>query len=94
MSIALADHLKIPDEILSARVGDETVILNMKTGLYHGLDVVGTRFFELVKSTDDLLEVHRRMLSEFDVPADRLEADLLALSEEMQAKGIFAVSSS
>ena len=92
MSIALTDHLKIADEILSSPMDKETVILNLKTGIYYGLDSVGTRFFELLKSTSDLGEVHRQLLSEFDVSADRLEADLLALSREMHAKGILVVS--
>lgn len=88
MTIALTDHLKLADEILSTRMDQETVILNLKTGMYHGLDPVGTRFFELLKSTEDLAGVRRQLLSEFDVPAGRLEADLLALSEEMLARGI------
>jgi hypothetical protein len=92
MTIALTDHLMIADEILSSRVDRETVILNLKTGMYHGLDPVGTRFFEVLKGTPNLAEAHRQLLCEFDVPADRLEADLLALSEEMLAKGILAVA--
>jgi hypothetical protein len=76
------------DEILSTRMDRETVILNLKTGMYHGLDPVGTRFFEVLKSTGDLGEVHRHLLAEFDVSPERLEADLLALSEDMLAKGI------
>ena len=68
MSIALTDRVKVTDDVLSSRMGDETVLLNLKTGMYHGLDVVGTRFFELLKSTADLGGIHRQLLSEFDVP--------------------------
>jgi hypothetical protein len=92
MSIALTDRVKVTDDVLSSRMGDETVLLNLKTGMYHGLDVVGTRFFELLKSTTDLGGIHRELLSEFDVPPDRLEVDLLALAEEMHASGILVVS--
>jgi hypothetical protein len=92
MTIALTDHLTLADEVLSSRVDRETVILNLKTGMYHGLDPVGTRFFEVLKNSSSLAEVHRQLLAEFDVPADRLEADLLALSEDMLAKGILVVA--
>ena len=88
----LTDRVKVTDDVLSSRMGDETVLLNLKTGMYHGLDVVGTRFFELLKSTTDLEGIHRQLLSEFDVQPDRLEADLLALAEEMHAHGILVVS--
>ena len=92
MSIKLADRLQIEDEVLSTRMDRETVILNLKTGMYHGLDAVGTRFFELVKSNGELAEVHRQLLMEFDVAPERLEADLLSLSEDMIAKGILMVA--
>jgi hypothetical protein len=92
MSITLADRLKIADEILARRIADETMILNMKTGVFYCLDPIGTRFFDLLRSTGDLQEVYRQLLSEYDVSAAELEADLLALCDELQAKGISVLS--
>ncbi len=94
MPITLADRLKIADEILARRIADETMILNMKTGVCYYLDPIGTRFFDLLRSTGDLQEVYRQLLSEYDVSAVRLEADLLALCEELQATGISVLSKS
>jgi hypothetical protein len=94
MPITLADRLKIADEILARRIADETMILNMKTGVFYRLDPIGTRFFDLLRSTGDLQEVYRQLLSEYDVSAARLEADLLALCEELQATGISVLSKS
>jgi Coenzyme PQQ synthesis protein D (PqqD) len=88
MKGTLNDRLKVPDEVLTAKVGDETVLLNMQTGMYHSLDAVGTRFLELLRSGGGLDVVHRAMLDEFDVPAERLEIDLLKLSRDMLAKGL------
>jgi hypothetical protein len=92
MSIKIADRVRVGDEVLSSRMDKETVILNLKTGMYHGLDPVGTRFFELVKASGNLAEVHRQLLTEFDVTPDRLEADLLSLCQEMMAKGILEIA--
>jgi hypothetical protein len=88
MNTALNDHLEVPDEVLSTRVGDETVLLNLQTGMYHSLDPVGTRFLELLRNAGGLDAVHRTMLDEFDVSAERLETDLLKLSHDMLAKGL------
>jgi hypothetical protein len=88
MSIALNHRLVVPDEVLSAKVGDETVLLNLETGMYHSLDPVGTRFFELIKANGDLGAAHGAMLAEFEVSAERLEADLSRLCETMLAKGL------
>jgi Coenzyme PQQ synthesis protein D (PqqD) len=94
MTIAFTDHLKVADEILSTKMEQETIILNLKTGMYHGLDPVGTRFFELLESAGDLAEVHRQLLAEFDVSPDRLEKDLLSLSQEMLSKGVLIIAKS
>jgi Coenzyme PQQ synthesis protein D (PqqD) len=88
MTTALSDCLKVPEEVLTAKVGEETVLLNLKTGMYHSLDPTGTRFLELLKITGGLEAVHRAMMEEFDVPAGTLEADLLKLSQDMLTRGL------
>lgn len=92
MSITLNDHLLVPDEVLTARVGDELILLNLETGMYHGLDPVGTRFFELLEATGELCAVHRTMLDEFEVTAERLEAGLLRICEAMVARGLLVAN--
>jgi Coenzyme PQQ synthesis protein D (PqqD) len=88
MNMALKGHLEVPDEVLTTRVGDETILLNLQTGMYHSLDPVGTRFLELLRNASGLDAVHRTMLDEFDVAAEKLETDLLRLSQDMLAKGL------
>jgi hypothetical protein len=88
MNMALKGHLEVPDEVLTTRVGDETILLNLQTGMYHSLDPVGTRFLELLRNVGDLDAVQRTMLDEFDVAAEKLETDLLRLSQDMLAKGL------
>jgi hypothetical protein len=88
MNMVLKDHLKVPDEVVTTRVGDETVLLNLQTGMYHSLDPVGTRFLELLRNAGGLDAVHRTMLDEFDVAAEKLESDLVRLSQDMLAKGL------
>ena len=41
-------RLQISEQVVTRRVGDETVLLNLESGIYFGLDPVGSRFFELL----------------------------------------------
>lgn len=91
MAISLNSHLMIPEEVLSTTVGDESVLLNLRTGTYFGLDVVGTRFFQLLSEGDCLSTVHRMMMDEFEVSAERLEQDILRLTEQMATKGLLSI---
>jgi hypothetical protein len=88
MDVTLHDHLIVPDDVLSTKVGEDTVLLNLETGMYHSLNGVGTRFFDLLQNSKNLDDIRQSMLEEFDVPPERLEADLLKLSREMLAKGL------
>ena len=88
MTLALNDHLRIPEQVLTSKVGDETVLLNLQTGMYYSLDPVGTRFLELLQRTSRLDEVHHALLEQFDVSTAKLEADLLKLSQDMLTRGL------
>jgi hypothetical protein len=86
--VTLSDSVRIPDQVAARKIGDETILLNLETGTYFGLDPVGSRFLELVEQNGKLAAAHCAMLEEFDVAPMVLEADLLRLSEEMCAKGL------
>ena len=73
------------------KVGEETILLNLNTGIYFGLDAVGSRFVELLETGGEIAAAHRVMLQEFDVTAEVLETDLLRLAEEMCAKRLLVV---
>ena len=80
--------LKIPEQVVTRQVGDETVLLNLESGTYFGLDPVGSRFLELLEADGALAAVIARMLEEFEVTEAQLEDDLLRLADEMLASGL------
>jgi hypothetical protein len=84
----LNDSLRIPESVASCRIGDETILLNLETGVYFGLDAVGSRFLELLERNGEIAAAHRTLLEEFEVQPEILEADLLRLAKEMCAKGL------
>lgn len=88
MSIMLDSQLIIPETIYTQEVGEETILLDTRGGLYFSLDPVGTRMWQLIREHGSLRAVHETMLSEYDVTPERLETDLLALAEKMIAKGL------
>lgn len=82
------DILRVSEDVATRRIGDETVLLNLKTGTYFGLDAVGSRFLELLEQDGKIAVILRTMLEEFDVEPQTLEIDILQLSEEMRSKGL------
>jgi hypothetical protein len=84
----LADKLSIPPEVMTRTVGEETVILDLATGTYFGLDPVGARIWELVGEGKSLGEVCGQMLEEYEVSREELEGDVLRLAEELAGRGL------
>ena len=85
-------RLQIPEQVVTRQVSDETVLLNLESGTYFGLDPVGSRFLELLEVEGTLAAVLAKMLEEFDVTEVQLEADLLRLTDEMLASGLLVTA--
>lgn len=89
-SLTLNDRLWVPSAVMDRRVGEETVLLHLASGTYYGLDPVGTRIWELIRAGHRLAEVRERMLLDYDVSAEQLDADLLRLVEELLDQGLLS----
>ncbi len=87
----LSDRVTVPAQVMDRSVGDETVILDLASGTYYGLDPVGARMWQLLGEGKSLAEVCDLMLQEYDVPQERLAQDLLKLAEQLAAQGLVAV---
>ena len=80
--------LTIPEDVMFRVLGDEAVILNLATGVYFGLDTVGTRMWQLMSehgSTDKVVEV---MLNEYNVGEALLQTDLDKLVKDLMENGL------
>ena len=72
----------ISPEALSQEVGGETVILDLRSESYFGLDEIGTHIWQLLQEQKSLQLIFDQMLSEYDVNEDQLENDINALLDE------------
>ena len=90
--LALHSVVVAAKEQVSCALGDESAILNMKNGVYYGMDAVGTRVWNLLQQPRSVREVCDTMLAEYDVERDRIERDLLALLAEMKGEGLIELT--
>ena len=58
----LSDKVNVPPEVMARTVGDETVILDLTSGTYFGLDPVGARIWQLLTEGKSLSAVCDAML--------------------------------
>ena len=66
-------------------------ILNLKTGIYYGLDGVGSRIWELVQCPKSLGEIESALLAEYEVDPGRLAPELRELCGTLAQAGLIEV---
>ncbi len=79
---------RIPDEVIFRELDGEAVVLNLDTGIYFGLDAVGTRIWRLIEERKPLRTVLDTLIDEYEAPPDRLQRDLLTFVEHLNSKGL------
>lgn len=76
-------RLRVPDGVLMRELQGESVLLNLDSGHYFGLDEVGTRVWALAVAGPTLGDALRALEDEYDVPPEQLEADVQALLRQL-----------
>src|ERR1700746_2734056 len=76
MTCPFSSRATVAPDVLFRLVGDEAVLLNLKTELYLGLDPVGTRMWHVLKDAPSIQAAYDTLLGEYEVEPERLQADL------------------
>src|SRR5437870_5351580 len=74
--------------VIFQEVEGEAVLLNLDTERYYGLDVVGTRVWQLLVDHGDIDTIIARLLAEFDVAEPVLRGDIMTLLDSLVAAGL------
>ena len=81
-------RLRIADDVVGRDLAGESVLLNLSTGTYFGLDAVGTRLWHLIAEHGSTALALETLLTEYDVDRPRLQKDVDALIDQLLVKGL------
>jgi hypothetical protein len=80
MMISLPNQITLSPDVLFQELGDESVLLNLQTQHYYGLDEVGTRLWQLLTDNGgDMVAATAQLLVEYEVDEATLQQDLTNL---------------
>jgi hypothetical protein len=88
----LASSAKLPPHVVYRTFVYETIVLNLETGKYHGLNPVGGRMLETLTKTPRLGDAAAQLATEFDRPQEEIEADLCAFCRDLLDRGLIELS--
>ncbi len=92
MSISFSDRVKVPDDVLISTLQTESVILNLNSECYFGLDEVGTRILSVLSTSDSIQAAYETLRAEYEVDGEVLRQDLVALIQQLVEQGVVEVT--
>jgi Coenzyme PQQ synthesis protein D (PqqD) len=86
--LAETPKARVPGHVVHRDFPGETVILNLETGRYHGLNATAGRMFAAVERSGSIDAAATVLAGEFGMPRDLIERDLRALCCALADRGL------
>ena len=77
---------------VSCDLRGETAVLQLSSGVYFGLDAVGTRIWGLLAAPTSLARLVDAITREYAVERGRAEQDTLELLDDLDAHGLVTIA--
>lgn len=91
--VPFSDRVVVPAHVLIRHLDGESVLLNLETEEYFGLDATGTRIWEVATRSASLEAAYATLVQEFEVEPDVLRANLAELMARLIENGLLKLSS-
>lgn len=89
--VSFTDRATAPAHVLVRVLDRESVLLNLETEKYFGLDETGTRMWQLVTACPSIDAAYQELLAEFDVEPELLRTNLTDLLGRLVDNGLLQV---
>jgi hypothetical protein len=87
----LAQTARIPGHVVYRPFVKETVILNLQTGKYHGLNPTGGRMLEVLERSSTIDEAARWLAEEYAGAVETLQSDVCDFCRDLLERGLIEV---
>ncbi len=78
----------LPEHVAMREFAEQTVLLNLQSGNYHGLNAVAARMLEAAQAARTPREAIAGLASDYDQPESVIERDLTALLDGLTERGL------
>ncbi len=86
-----AARVRVPQHVVYRAFPTETVVLNLQTGQYHGLNATAGRMLEQLEATASVAAAVAELERVYDQPREVLEADIRELCQALLERGLIEV---
>ena len=88
----LEASVRVPEHVVHRAFPAETVLLNLETGRYHGLNPTGGRMLELLEELGSVAAVAVQIADECGQPLEVVQHDLCRLCGDLAKRGLIELA--
>lgn len=88
MQIELSQKITRHNDMLSAEIGGEAIMMSIEKGAYFGLNPIATRIWDLIDQPKSIAELIEVISTEYEVSDEQCSADVQEFVADMLARGI------
>ncbi|MDQ3432857.1 MAG: PqqD family protein [Actinomycetota bacterium] len=89
----LASSVRLPEHVVHRAFAAETVVLNLQTGQYHGLNPVAGRMLGVLENGVTMQDAARQLAAEYGQPLETIEEDICGLCTDLLERGLIETDS-
>lgn len=78
-------------DIVASDIDGEIVMISIENGAYYGLDAIGSRIWELIKTPCKVSDLIESLMEEFDTDRPTCEKDVLKFLNDLQKNNVIHV---
>ncbi|MBI5105237.1 MAG: PqqD family protein [Solirubrobacterales bacterium] len=90
-TVAPEDVIRLPQSVVYRVFAAETVVLNLETGRYHGLNPTGGRMLAELESCGQVRATAERLARDYGRPVDEMLAELCSFCASLEDRGLIEV---
>lgn len=92
-TLSPTDAVRLPDHVVFRSFAAETVVLNLQSGTYHGLNSTAGRMLEAVDEHPTIHDAAIVIAEEYDIDPATAESDLLTLCTGLLERELLVIAS-
>jgi hypothetical protein len=89
--ISESSTVVVTKDQVSCDLSGEAAILNLKSGVYFGLNTVGASIWKLIQEPRTVKEIRDSILEEYEVGSNQCEQDILEILQELSSRGLIEI---
>ena len=92
MTLALTQKVSLVEDVLLQELAEESVLLNLESEEYFGLDNIGTHMLSVLRTSASIQEACDSLAQVYDAKPDKIATDLLELIDKLLKHGLVKVT--